>query len=82
MMAIASTNIACGQTPEKTPNDAITGTDHKENASTVAWLPIVACLSVAVATVVDTCHIAYSMHVTILIKLNFYDHYFIDVCTF
>jgi hypothetical protein len=41
------------------------GTDHKENASTVAWLSIVACLSVAIATVVNTCQIAYSMHVTI-----------------
>jgi hypothetical protein len=29
-------------------------------------LPIVACLSVAIATVVNRCHIAYSMHVTIL----------------
>jgi hypothetical protein len=90
-LAIASTNIACGQTPKKTPNislllhdvitgtdlkenivcehlllhDVITGTDHNENASTVAWLSIVACLSVAIATVVNTCHIAYSMHVTI-----------------
>jgi hypothetical protein len=26
---------------------------------------IVACLSVAIATVVNTCHIAYSMHVTL-----------------
>jgi hypothetical protein len=42
------------------------GTDHKENASIVAWLSIVACLSVPIATVVNTCHIAYSMHVTIL----------------
>jgi hypothetical protein len=40
-------------------HDVITGTDHEENASTVA------CLSVAIATVVNTCHIAYSMHVTI-----------------
>jgi hypothetical protein len=29
---------------------------------------IVACLSVAIATVVNTCHIVYTMHVTILIK--------------
>jgi hypothetical protein len=65
-MAIASTNIACGQTPKKTPNDVITRTDYKENASTVAWLPIVACLSIVIAMVVDTCNIAYSMHVTLL----------------
>jgi hypothetical protein len=39
-MAIASTNIACGQTPKKTPpkiplllHDVITGTDRKENTS-------------------------------------------------
>jgi hypothetical protein len=31
---------------------------------------IVACLSVAIATVVNTCHIAYSMHVTIFRYLN------------
>jgi hypothetical protein len=46
-------------------DDVITGTDPKENASTVAWLCIVACLSVAIATVVNTCYIAYSIHVTI-----------------
>jgi hypothetical protein len=45
--------------------DIITGTGHKENASTVAWLSIVVCLFVAIATVVNTYHIAYSMHVTI-----------------
>jgi hypothetical protein len=28
-------------------------------------LPIVACLSIAIATVLNTCHIAYSMHVTV-----------------
>jgi hypothetical protein len=43
--------------PERTP---------KENASTVAWFCIVASLSVAIATVVNTCYIAYSIHVTIL----------------
>jgi hypothetical protein len=31
-------------------------------------LAIVACLSVAIAMVVNTCYIAYSMHVTILYK--------------
>jgi hypothetical protein len=56
-------------------------TDRKENTSApivalgqttkktlvaVAWLSIVVCLSVAVPTVVNTCHTAYSMHVTIL----------------
>jgi hypothetical protein len=46
-------------------HDVITGTGPKENASTVAWLSIVARLSVAIATVVNTCHIAYSMHVTL-----------------
>jgi hypothetical protein len=35
-MAVASTNIACGQTPKKTPKipllyDVITGTDPTEN---------------------------------------------------
>jgi hypothetical protein len=61
-VTVASTNIACRQTPKKTPpkiplllhditgtdpkenivsdplllHDVITGTDHKENASTVA----------------------------------------------
>jgi hypothetical protein len=44
--------------------DSITGTDPKEN-TTVA-LDAVACLSVAIATVVNTCYIAYSMHVTVL----------------
>jgi hypothetical protein len=48
-------------------DDVITGTDPKENASTVAWLCIVACLSIAIATVVNTCYIAYSIHVTIFI---------------
>jgi hypothetical protein len=58
--------IAREQTTKKTPpNNVITGTDHKENASTVVWLPIVECLSVSIATVVNTCHIAYSMHVTL-----------------
>jgi hypothetical protein len=46
-------------------DDVITGTDPKENASTVAWLCIVACLSVAIATVFNTCYIAYSIYVTI-----------------
>jgi hypothetical protein len=61
------------QTTKKTPPpiplllyDVITGTYHKEKTSTVAWLSIVACLSVTIATVVNTCQIAYSMHVTIL----------------
>jgi hypothetical protein len=40
-------------------DDVITGTEPKENASTVA------CLSVAIATVVNTCYIAYSIHVTV-----------------
>jgi hypothetical protein len=63
--------IARERTPKKTPpplpllSDVITGTDHKENASTVAWLSIVARLSIAIAAVVSTCHIAYSMHVTL-----------------
>jgi hypothetical protein len=71
------TYIARERTPKKTPPpiplllyDVITGRDHKENASTVAWLSIVARLSVAIATVVNTCHIAYSMHVTIALFLN------------
>jgi hypothetical protein len=41
-------------TPKKTP--------------TVA-LAAVACLSVAIATVFNTCYIAYSMHVTILLYI-------------
>jgi hypothetical protein len=51
-------------------------TDRKENtAAPIVALgqttkktlvaSIVACLSVAIATVVNTCHIAYSMHVTL-----------------
>jgi hypothetical protein len=56
-------------------DDVITGTDPKENASTVAWLCIVACLSVAIATVVNTCYIAYSIHVTI----SFVIYYFIKL---
>jgi hypothetical protein len=51
-------------------DDVITGTDPKENASTVAWLCIVACLSVAIATVFNTCYIAYSIHVTIYLMLK------------
>jgi hypothetical protein len=47
-------------------HDVITGTEPKENASTVAWLSIVARLSVAIAAVFNTCHIAYIMHVTLL----------------
>jgi hypothetical protein len=40
-------------------HDVITGTDHKENTSTVA------CLSVAIATVVNTCqqHARHTMNV-------------------
>jgi hypothetical protein len=51
-------------------------TDRKENTAAPIALgqttkktlvaSIVACLSVAIATVVNICHIAYSMHVTIL----------------
>jgi hypothetical protein len=44
-------------------HDVITGTDPKETP-TVALA--IACLSFAIATVVNTCHIAYSIHVTIL----------------
>jgi hypothetical protein len=42
-------------------------------------LSIVACLSVAVATVVNTCHIAYSMHVTIR---TFFKIRFLVICIF
>jgi hypothetical protein len=41
------------------------GQTTKKTMVTVAWLSIVACLSVAIATVVNTCHISYSMHVTV-----------------
>jgi hypothetical protein len=68
--------IAGERTTKKTPSpipllldDVVTGMDPKENASTVAWLCIVACLSVAIATVVNTCYIAYSIHVTILLNI-------------
>jgi hypothetical protein len=40
--------------PERTPKKTLT-----------VALAAVACLSVAIATVVNTCYIAYSMHVTI-----------------
>jgi hypothetical protein len=41
------------------------GQTTKKTVVAVAWLSIVACLSVAIVTVVNTSHIAYSMHVTI-----------------
>jgi hypothetical protein len=69
--------IARERTTKKAPSpiplllyDVITGTNHKENASTVAWLSIVLCLFVAIATVVNTYHIAYSMHVTVCLGLS------------
>jgi hypothetical protein len=56
-------------------HDVITGTDHNENTGHFHCSAVVRCLAAVVnklplltgclATVVNTCHIAYSMHVTI-----------------